>query len=825
MYLTLARVRRTVPATVIALLALSGTAQAESLVSTTVSTGETLDRSCSARALSSERGVESRSVTAPALGLVQARLTAEGDGDWDLAVRDATTGATVAASAYRGSSEVAEGFVTRGQRLVVQACRRSGGVRTARLTVSSTSIDASDVEVASLVKVSTPTVARERELTRLGLDLTEHGGRGFVEVVLHGAGDAAKLREAGFSYVTRIADLGAESMRRRRADSRYAASVVRSGLPSGRTTYRRLFDYGEEMKALAADNPQLVKPITLPFETYEGRPVEGIEITEDVTARDGKPVFLQMGVHHAREWPSSEHAMEWAHELVNGYKAGDPRVAALVRSTRTIVVPVVNPDGFNTSREAGGITNGRGGPEELANIVAAPPGEYRRKNCRFADDSDGGSCLQPSFGLAEPGVDPNRNYGGFWGGPGASTDQTAQDYRGPGPFSEPETQNVRDLVSHRQVTTLITNHTFSNLVLRPPGLQSQGPPPDEPVYKALGDAMAAENGYVSQKSYELYDTTGTTEDWSYYATAGLGFTFEIGPAHFHPPFEDVVAEYEGTTEAAGGGGGNRAAYFLAQESTADAAKHSVLTGRAPAGTVLRLRKSFTTLTSPVIAPDGTVGEPQELQDTLDTTMQVPASGTFEWHVNPSTRPVVAESRGREPTGEPSPPLQFAGGPESTTPCADFDTEDETCWNDHPFVVPSGTGIDNAKATVRIQWPTIASDWDMKVFRDSNGDGSSAGETEVVGSSAQGLTDSESTTITEPVLSAGQFVVRVINYSAAEPYDGTVTFQGPDPFRPAQVESWTFTCESPEGTVLSSQQVTIDRGQRQALRLSGCSRRR
>jgi hypothetical protein len=114
---------------------------------------------------------------------------------------------------------------------------------------------------------------------------------------------------------------------------------------------------------------------------------------------------------------------------------------------------------------------------------------------------------------------------------------------------------------------------------------------------------------------------------------------------------------------------------------------------------------------------------------------------------------------------------------------------------------------------------------MKVFRDSNGDGSSAGETEVVGSSAQGLTDSESTTITEPVLSAGQFVVRVINYSAAEPYDGTITFQGPDPFRPAQVESWTFTCESPEGTVLSSQQVTIDRGQRQALRLSGCSRRR
>ena len=40
--------------------------------------------------------------------------------------------------------------------------------------------------------------------------------------------------------------------------------------------------------------------------------------------------------------------------------------------------------------------------------------------------------------------------------------------------------------------------------------------------------MAAENGYTSQFGFQLYDTTGTTEDWSYYSTGGLGFTFEIG---------------------------------------------------------------------------------------------------------------------------------------------------------------------------------------------------------------------------------------------------------------------------------------------------------
>jgi len=64
-------------------------------------------------------------------------------------------------------------------------------------------------------------------------------------------------------------------------------------------------------------------------------------------------VFVQLGVHHAREWPSGEHAMEWAYELITKYRRGDARAKRLLSTTRTIVVPVVNPDGFNASREAG----------------------------------------------------------------------------------------------------------------------------------------------------------------------------------------------------------------------------------------------------------------------------------------------------------------------------------------------------------------------------------------------------------------------------------------------------------------------------------------
>ena len=106
--------------------------------------------------------------------------------------------------------------------------------------------------------------------------------------------------------------------------------------------------------------------------------------------------------------------------------------------------------------------------------------------------------------------------------------------------------------------TLITNHTTAGLVLRAPGLAALGDPVDENRgYKALGDDMAKHNGYFSQKGFELYDTTGTTEDWSYNATGGFGFTFEIycgapnyttgdcdDPA-FHPLYATMVKEWTG----------------------------------------------------------------------------------------------------------------------------------------------------------------------------------------------------------------------------------------------------------------------------------------
>ena len=105
--------------------------------------------------------------------------------------------------------------------------------------------------------------------------------------------------------------------------------------------------------------PSLARPITLNNRSVLGRDVNGVEISANAhNTADGKPVFLIMGVHHAREWPSGEHTLEFAYDLLESY-GRDARATRLLESTRTIVVPVVNPDGFTISREAAGSATSR----------------------------------------------------------------------------------------------------------------------------------------------------------------------------------------------------------------------------------------------------------------------------------------------------------------------------------------------------------------------------------------------------------------------------------------------------------------------------------
>jgi zinc carboxypeptidase len=821
-------------AALVAAVCLPATASATDLLTTKLRAAKAAKRTCSDDLYTQRRGVAIRRVRAADTGLVQARLVRRGRTDWDLAIFDQRDRLVAASSAW-ATQEFAEGLVHKGDRLTIQGCRRSGRAKRARLSVSTVRVAGAPGPL-ELVRVSTPTHYSKTKLLETGVDVTEHGRETYLDVVLHGAKDAKTLVKNGFSYKVLVADLIALD----RKQARYAPgdgvldneAARFPAMPSGRVTYRHLWDFTSDMKMLAEQHPEFVKPITLSETTLEGRPIEGIEIANDVQAQDGRPVFLQMGVHHAREWPSAEMPMEWGFELVQGLVDGDERTTDLLSNARVIVVPVINQDGFNLSRES--MLDGQQGlvPEAVIRNLA-----YKRKNCRvdaeapFTDIPAEGECAE-----AEPnqGVDPNRNYGRFWGGGGASGNPLDEIFWGNGPFSEPETQAVQDLISTRQVTTMITNHTYSDLVLRPPGIKSQGLAYDHESYKALGDNMAAQNGYTSQYGWQLYDTTGTTEDWSYGATGGFGFTFEIGKgegvaltgAGFHPAWPvGVPAEYFGKGQYFGKG--NREAYFIALENAANPEMHSVISGKAPRGATLRLSKTFMTQTSP---REENGGQPIEFQDHLETTLPVGNSGTFEWHVNPSTRPSVAKGvPGRTVTGPPDQPLEFTHdltapfAPGAGTLAQDTATEfvppeakplfadaAPGTYEDREFDI----GPNNGRMTFTASWPNhttgpVTNDNDLKMYRQLE-DGSwdqvaSAATDNAGGPSETGIVDNPP---------AGHYRLRVENWASLDrDWTAQITFtQGTSsPGIPPSTESWTLSCIV-GGKVKATRQVTIARGQ-------------
>ena len=477
----------------------------------------------------------------------------------------------------------------------------------------------------SLVEVPVDGPADVRGLLRDGFDVTEDVSARHARLILHDDAERRRLTAAGFPAREVIADLEAYHRRLRAAERGKAQAGARSNLPSGRETYRVLADYYNALDGLASKYPGLVRRVSLPRASVQGRELAGVEIAANVNrADDGRPVYVVMGAHHAREWPSAEVNMEWALDLASQYGVND-RFTKLLQNVRVFVFPVVNPDGFVMSRGENPLL-----PQGVDNL--------QRKNANE--------------------VDLNRNYGAYWGGNGASNDPASDIYRGPSPWSEPESAAVHEFSQGLHITNFQSIHNIASLVLRPPGFRALGLAPDEARLKELGDRMADATGYASEYGYELYEVTGATEDWNYVAQNSFGYTIELGGfGSFQGPYAtNVVQQYLGRDMAKAGGDGVREALLMAGEQAGDVRDHSLFTGTATPGATIRLRRSFETATSPVC--EGSNGQPydpsgdetcpvtgpaQVLPDRLDTTLTVPSSGRYSWHVTPSTRPFVRKA--------------------------------------------------------------------------------------------------------------------------------------------------------------------------------------
>ena len=463
-----------------------------------------------------------------------------------------------------------------------------------------------------------------------GFDETHAVAGGVVDVLLW-PGDEARLRRLGLEH--RIVEP--------RADVRARATGL-PVQPGERSAYRRLSDYTTDMVALASQHQGRARLITFPERSLEGRTVLGLEIADDVeaAATDGRPTFWVDGAHHSREWPSSEYSLMFAYDLLESFGT-DERVTALLQRVKVVVVPVVNPDGFATSRDAVYATTPLDADVPWA--VTGTMTGWRKNRRSFTGLLYGPAGTRSELNLDAHGVDPNRNYPFYWGGEGGGGDPTSQTYGGAEPFSEPEARNIAGLMKAQQVTAYLTNHTYGRLCMRPWGYTTHVSP-DGPLQEELGARMCAFTGYRNQIGLSLYPTAGTSRDWSYGALRTLVYTFEHGTS-FHPAYASTVpATYAD----------NRRAWLLLAEAAADPAMHVVLTGRAVdatgaavEGAKVVLSKTFRTPTADrfetgsgyaayrVVADGG-------VEETVRSAARTGPDGTFVVHANPSTRPTVLQ---------------------------------------------------------------------------------------------------------------------------------------------------------------------------------------
>ncbi len=392
-----------------------------------------------------------------------------------------------------------------------------------------------------------------------------------------------------------------------------------TGMPSGRTTYRTYDQIVADMQSLADANPTMVAIKTAPYKSVEGRTIKYLEITNNVAASDGKPVFFNMGAIHGNETAAAEDSLEFAYDVVQ--TAGtNPKVKALFDHVRLIDMPVVNADGHVRNRRA---------------------------NC--------GGPVTPPATCNTSGVDMNRNYPFGWG----SNIGVTFAQRGSGPGSEPEVKNTMDIVQNHQVVDLITQHTNERAIFYPSLDIFAGQTADlNNGYRdfALAIAGATANGYTNVRdSAHDYETSGETIDWSYYATRGLANTIELvgavqGCPQALPNYLNcTTADYTGTPGPTSttaqtnvfNGHPVRNALYLALIYATLPQGHSELTGTAAPGATLKIIKDITLYTAPIKqnTTPATTDPPQAIPTHLESSMVVPATGTFTWDVNPSVRAV------------------------------------------------------------------------------------------------------------------------------------------------------------------------------------------
>jgi len=276
--------------------------------------------------------------------------------------------------------------------------------------------------------------------------------------------------------------------------------------------------------------------------SWQNQDIYCIRLTnEDIT--HPKPKLLFVGYHHARELISAELALYFAVEAATNFGTNET-ITHMLNYGEIYLIPALNVDGFNTVKQnEWQRKNAHPFDEDNDTLLDEDPPEdvdgdgymedliqwdgYQWVFVRWEGiDNDSDGLLNEDW---VGGVDLNRNYGYEWDAAcySGSPYLWAEDYRGPAPFSEPETQAMRDLALSNDFRYAISFHSGSESIGYPWGYTAD-PTPDDNIFRQVASNLSALVGApYGQSALGMYTLSGSWDDWMYANRSTFALTCEI----------------------------------------------------------------------------------------------------------------------------------------------------------------------------------------------------------------------------------------------------------------------------------------------------------
>ena len=439
------------------------------------------------------------------------------------------------------------------------------------------------------------------------------------------------------------------------------------------------------MKKLAEREPAASSSlITLPNKTLEGRDRQRHRDHRGRQRRrrqarlpaDGRPPRPRVAVGRARDGVGLR-----ARQRLRQATSASP---ASSTQGRTIVVPIVNVDGFNVPRGARRPRQ-RPADEQLPDSELSETGQDRAAPVprrpvlrlqapqlpRPAGPDDAAAAPARCRQFRTSGVDPNRNYGGLWGGPGASAIPRVRHLPRRGPVLR--ARDAEHPVARLRAPGHDAHHEPHVSEPHPAPAGRRAPRARRSTRRGLQGARRRDgarerlhqpDALRALRHDRRRPRTGPTTRPAASATRSRSrprtTTGRLRRPGFHPAYADD-GQGVGRHERPGRPHGGRATGGVLPDGEGATARRTTSPPRAldearqrhqgaPAGATLRLTKAFKTETSPAAGEtDASTArrsrrDKMRFDDKLETKLRRSAETARSAGVNPSTRPVVAPNR-------------------------------------------------------------------------------------------------------------------------------------------------------------------------------------